>query len=32
MGVNNVVSLIIILSILAVSIVLSIAFPPKKVD
>lgn len=32
MGVNNVVSLIIILSILAVSIILSIAFPPKKVD
>ena len=32
MGVNNVMSLIIILSILAVSIILSIAFPPKKVD
>lgn len=32
MGMNNVVSLIIILSILAVSILLSIAFPPKKVD
>lgn len=32
MGIDNVMSLIIILSILAVSIVLSIAFPPKKVD